>query len=294
MRERVGHSFMKATLREKHGIFGGELAGHYYFRDNFYADCALLAVIEILNLLWHDGQADVRARRAARCATPRARRSTSRSRTRRARCASCRGAIADGEIDWLDGITVQYPDWWFNVRPSNTEPLLRLVRRGPDPGRPRPPLQRAGCPDRTSRRSLKGEGTRPPLGPRAKPEGPSPLRGRGPAGPLRPADGHRIRGGHAPSPRRGTKSRGFNPSAGARSRSLRPAGSIPGDGSGGADRFARRSPASTSRCLPRGRLSGGATRSAARSPKSAAYGVRDRDPGFEHEAIPPQRHEPRL
>ena len=51
VRERVGHSFMKATLRERDGIFGGELAGHYYFRDNYFADSALLAVVEILNLI---------------------------------------------------------------------------------------------------------------------------------------------------------------------------------------------------------------------------------------------------
>jgi len=47
---------MKATLRQKHGLFGGELAGHYYFRDNYYADCAVLAVVEVLNLLWHSGK----------------------------------------------------------------------------------------------------------------------------------------------------------------------------------------------------------------------------------------------
>ena len=52
VRERVGHSFMKKTLREKHAVFGGELAGHYYFRDNYYADCSLMAVVEILNLRW--------------------------------------------------------------------------------------------------------------------------------------------------------------------------------------------------------------------------------------------------
>ena len=65
VRERVGHSFIKATMRGNAGIFGGELAGHYYFRDNFYADCAILAVVEILNLLWQLREEDVRARGAA-------------------------------------------------------------------------------------------------------------------------------------------------------------------------------------------------------------------------------------
>ena len=99
VRERVGHSFMKATLREKDGVFGGELAGHYYFRDNYYADCSLLAVIEILNLLLERGQADVGDRRARCCATPRARRPTSRSRTRPARWRELAERYKDGEID---------------------------------------------------------------------------------------------------------------------------------------------------------------------------------------------------
>ncbi|MEZ5314498.1 MAG: hypothetical protein R2862_13130 [Thermoanaerobaculia bacterium] len=86
VRERVGHSFMKATLREKEEFFGGELAGHYYFRDNFHADCAILAVVEILNLLWHSGKS--MSFRRCSIATPRVRRPTSKSRTRPARCAS--------------------------------------------------------------------------------------------------------------------------------------------------------------------------------------------------------------
>ncbi len=57
VRERVGHSFMKATLRKRDGIFGGELAGHYYFRDHFNADCAVMAVVEVLNLLRSSGKA---------------------------------------------------------------------------------------------------------------------------------------------------------------------------------------------------------------------------------------------
>jgi phosphomannomutase len=56
VRERVGHSFIKATLRRRAAPFGGELAGHYYFRDNYNADCSLMAVIEMLNLLWKSGE----------------------------------------------------------------------------------------------------------------------------------------------------------------------------------------------------------------------------------------------
>jgi phosphomannomutase len=126
VRERVGHSFMKATLRAKHGLFGGELAGHYYFRDNFYADCAILAVVEILNLLWHTGKplSEVVAPLERYAKSPE---TNFEVDDKTAKMKELETAYGDGEIDWLDGITVQYDDWWFNVRPSNTEPLLRLV-----------------------------------------------------------------------------------------------------------------------------------------------------------------------
>jgi len=126
VRERVGHSFMKATLREKDGIFGGELAGHYYFRESFYADSAILAVLEMLNLLWKEGRplSALVAPLERYAKTPEInfevedKEGTIRELARR---------YADAEIDYLDGITVSYPTWWANVRPSNTEPLLRLV-----------------------------------------------------------------------------------------------------------------------------------------------------------------------
>ncbi|MCM2270190.1 MAG: phosphomannomutase/phosphoglucomutase, partial [Thermoanaerobaculia bacterium] len=126
VRERVGHSFMKATLRQKHGLFGGELAGHYYFRDNYYADCAILAVVEILNLLWHTGRpmSEVVAPLARYAKSPE---TNFEVADKAGKMRELESAYADGRIDWLDGITVQYDDWWFNVRPSNTEPLLRLV-----------------------------------------------------------------------------------------------------------------------------------------------------------------------
>jgi phosphomannomutase len=126
VRERVGHSFMKATLRKKDGIFGGELAGHYYFRDNYFADCAILAMVEILNLL--------RAKGGPLSAHVAPLRRYAKSpeinfvvEDKQGRIDALARRYADGEIDDLDGITVQYPSWWFNVRPSNTEPYLRLV-----------------------------------------------------------------------------------------------------------------------------------------------------------------------
>lgn len=126
VRERVGHSFMKATLREKEGLFGGELAGHYYFRDTHHADCALLAVVEILNLLRRQGgtlsDAVEPLRRYAK--SPEI---NFEVEDKRAKLQELAERYADGAIDYLDGITVSFKDWWFNVRPSNTEPFLRLV-----------------------------------------------------------------------------------------------------------------------------------------------------------------------
>ncbi|HLF56409.1 MAG TPA: phosphomannomutase/phosphoglucomutase [Thermoanaerobaculia bacterium] len=126
VRERVGHSFMKATLRAKQGLFGGELAGHYYFRDNFYADCAVLAVVEILNLLWHSGKplSELVAPLERYAKSPE---TNFEVEDKLGKMRELQETYSDGEIDWLDGITVSYDDWWFNVRPSNTEPLLRLV-----------------------------------------------------------------------------------------------------------------------------------------------------------------------
>jgi phosphomannomutase len=126
VRERVGHSFIKATLREHHGIFGGELAGHYYFRDNYHADCSLGAVFEILNLLRTSDQkmSEATAPLLRYAKTPEI---NFEVEDKAGKIAELAQRFSDGQIDYLDGITVQYPTWWFNVRPSNTEPLLRLV-----------------------------------------------------------------------------------------------------------------------------------------------------------------------
>jgi phosphomannomutase len=126
VRERVGHSFIKATLREHRGIFGGELAGHYYFRDNYHADCSLAAVFEILNLLRASGKkmSEATAPLLRYAKTPEI---NFEVEDKAGKIAELARRFSDGRIDYLDGITVQYPTWWFNVRPSNTEPLLRLV-----------------------------------------------------------------------------------------------------------------------------------------------------------------------
>lgn len=132
VRDRVGHSFIKATMRKLDAIFGGELAGHYYFRDNFTADCALLAVVEMLNLLWKSGGT------MSALVRPLLRYAKSPEinfvvEDKQGKIEALAEHFADGKIDSLDGITVQYPDWWFNVRPSNTEPYLRLVLEAKTP-----------------------------------------------------------------------------------------------------------------------------------------------------------------
>ena len=125
-RERVGHSFIKATLRGENGIFGGELAGHYYFPENYFADSSLLAVIETLNLLWKED------RPMSEILAPLRRYAKSDEINfevddKEGMMARLGEIYSSGEIDRLDGISIDFPDWWFNVRPSNTEPLLRLV-----------------------------------------------------------------------------------------------------------------------------------------------------------------------
>lgn len=132
VRERVGHSFMKATLRKREGIFGGELAGHYYFRDNYNADCAVLAVIEVINLLRSSGKP------LSELVGPLRRYAKSPEinfvvEDKAGRIRELEERFSDGKIDHLDGVTVEYDDWWFNVRPSNTEPYLRLVLEAKTP-----------------------------------------------------------------------------------------------------------------------------------------------------------------
>jgi phosphomannomutase len=133
IRERVGHSFIKATLRQHHGIFGGELAGHYYFRDHFHADCPLMAVIEVFNLLRSKGKP------LSELVAPLHRYAKSPEinfevEDKAGMIAQLAERYKDAEIDYLDGITISYPDWWANVRPSNTEPFLRLVMEAKTPG----------------------------------------------------------------------------------------------------------------------------------------------------------------
>jgi phosphomannomutase len=124
-RERCGHAFIKKMLADTKGIFGGEVSGHYYFRENFYCDSGMIAFAEILNLLTASGKS------MSELIAPLRRFASSGERNftnddPRGTIKRLAAQYSSGDIDYLDGVTVQYKDWWFNVRPSNTEPLLRL------------------------------------------------------------------------------------------------------------------------------------------------------------------------
>ena len=125
VRYRVGHAYMKAKMREVEGVFGGELSGHYYFKDNYYTDCGMIASLYLLNLLSSTdkslSQLIEPLKRYARSGEV-----NFEVEDKQGTMEKLAEKFSDGETDWLDGVTVQYDSWWFNVRPSNTEPLLRL------------------------------------------------------------------------------------------------------------------------------------------------------------------------
>jgi phosphomannomutase len=126
---RVGHAFFKQRMRETNAVFGGEVTGHYYFRDNFYADNGFIPALLILELMSKKGQSlrdlleplrrkyfisgEINTTLATLDAVP-------------AKLEQIAAKYADGRQYALDGLSVEYPEWHFNVRPSNTEPLLRL------------------------------------------------------------------------------------------------------------------------------------------------------------------------
>jgi phosphomannomutase len=124
-RERVGHAFMKKALRDSHSVFGGELSGHFYYRDNFYADSGMITLVHVINIV---SQAKVPI---SEMVSPLRRYHSSGEmnfevENKQAKMDELARRYSDGQIDHLDGVTVGYKDWWFNCRPSNTEPLLRL------------------------------------------------------------------------------------------------------------------------------------------------------------------------
>jgi phosphomannomutase len=126
---RVGHAFIKQRMRQEDGIFAGEVTGHYYFRDFFYADNGFIPALLILELMSKKNQSlrellqpfreryfisgEINTKLARIDEVP-------------AKLEAIAARYKDAQIARMDGVSVDYPDWHFNVRGSNTEPLLRL------------------------------------------------------------------------------------------------------------------------------------------------------------------------
>ncbi|MHC4562553.1 MAG: phosphomannomutase/phosphoglucomutase [Planctomycetota bacterium] len=124
-RERVGHAFMKKAMADGNAVFGGELSGHFYFRDNYNCDSGAIIFATIVSVL------SAQDKSFSSLVAPLQRYTHSgeinfKVEDKEAKMAEVAERFADAEIDHLDGVTCQFDDWWCNVRPSNTEPLLRL------------------------------------------------------------------------------------------------------------------------------------------------------------------------
>lgn len=126
MMSRVGHAFIKAQMREHKAIFAGELSGHYYFRDNFVAESSSMAVIALCNIVTRAGKPLSELIAPLRKYACSGEINTKVSRDPQEILAELKAKYADGNVFELDGVSVEYPTWWFNVRCSNTEPLVRL------------------------------------------------------------------------------------------------------------------------------------------------------------------------
>jgi phosphomannomutase len=134
VRTRVGHSYIKATMAETGAVFGGEHSGHFYFQDFWRADSGLLAALHALAALAeYDGPLSDLLAEYSRYAASGEINSTVADQAEVMRRIEAEYADRpDVSIDHLDGLTVAHDAWWFNVRPSNTEPLLRLNAEGKD------------------------------------------------------------------------------------------------------------------------------------------------------------------
>ncbi len=122
---KVGHSFIKEQMRREKAIFAGELSGHFYFRDNFYTDSGVIALLKVIEIISEKGK------KLSEIIKPLKKyyasgEINSEVKDKQAKMKALAGVYKDGKVSWLDGVRVDFDDWWFNVRPSNTEPLLRL------------------------------------------------------------------------------------------------------------------------------------------------------------------------
>jgi phosphomannomutase len=140
IKERVGHSFLKARMREFDAPFGGELSGHYYFRDNWYADNSEIILLSVLNLVSRSDKpfSEMVGELMRYHSTGEV---NFEVEDKVGAMNKLKAAFSDADIDELDGVTIAYgkPDqagwWWVNLRASNTEPLLRMNLESDDRGK---------------------------------------------------------------------------------------------------------------------------------------------------------------
>src|SRR5690606_16705814 len=134
IRTRVGHSFIKQVMAETGAVFGGEHSGHYYFADNYRADSGMLAMLVLMQVISEDGRplSQIRVDVEPYAASGEINLTVD---DQHAAIEAVADHFDDAELDRLDGLTVSWEGRWFNLRPSNTEPLLRLNVEAPD-GRP--------------------------------------------------------------------------------------------------------------------------------------------------------------
>ncbi len=133
VRTRVGHSFIKEVMKETGAVFGGEHSGHYYFADNYRADSGILAMLVLMQVISEAGRplSELRGDYEPYAASGEINFEVA---DQQGAMKAVERAFESGETDYLDGLTVDLGDRWFNLRPSNTEPKLRLNAEAPDPG----------------------------------------------------------------------------------------------------------------------------------------------------------------
>jgi phosphomannomutase len=122
--ERVGHAFIKATMRARKAPFAGELSGHFYWRDHFHCDSGLVTTVKVLSMLGEGAKLSALVKPLRR--TQRSGELNFEVEDKDGALATLERTFPDGQVSRLDGVTVRLPQFWFNARKSNTEPLLRL------------------------------------------------------------------------------------------------------------------------------------------------------------------------
>jgi phosphomannomutase len=125
--ERVGHAFIKRRMAQEEAVFGGEVTGHYYFKDFFYADSGIVPALIILEMLSKKQASLSELLEPLEAKYFISGEINSRIEGEpREKMEELAEVFSDGKVEWFDGVSVSFDDWHFNVRPSNTEPLLRL------------------------------------------------------------------------------------------------------------------------------------------------------------------------